>query len=301
MTHTLRVGAISRNYFNMPLWIAQDQGLFAEQGLDVAIELFEPIDEVTTRLNDGRLDLALGVTEHVILAAETGGDLTVIAGNVNRLPFSLIARPEIRSVEQLRGQVVGVSSLQAGSSSLVMKMLTAHGLECPRDYTLEAVGPILARWERLQRGEIAAGLQGIPLNYMALDAGYRSLGEPREQFPWFQFTSLNVSARWAGAHRAETEAFVRAWVAAHAWFYGHPKECTAIAMRHTGIDEGYAERAWRDYTQDEIFPRDGAADPRGIQTLIDISALIRALPGRAKTRAEDYIDGRYLEATRQAA
>ena len=50
--------AVSRNYFNMPVWIAKHQGVFANEGLDVAIELYEGVDEVTDRLRDGRAQLA---------------------------------------------------------------------------------------------------------------------------------------------------------------------------------------------------------------------------------------------------
>jgi ABC-type nitrate/sulfonate/bicarbonate transport system substrate-binding protein len=298
--HLLKVGAVSRNYFNMPLWIAQDMGLFRKHGLDVTIELYEPIDEVTDRLLDGRLQLSLGVTEHVILGSEKGSDLEIIAGNVNRLPFSFIARPEIKTIEQLRGGVVGVSSLQAGSSSLVMKILSARGLEERRDYTIVAVGPILSRWEKLQNGEIDAGLQGIPLNYIALDQGFTSLCEPRNEFPWFQFTSLNASGLWAKQNAETVVAFVKAYIEAHDWFYANKQGSCEIAVRHSGISAAYADRAWDDFTQGEIFPRDAAANPDSIQALIDISALIRALPGRAKTTAAQYINPVYLERARQA-
>jgi ABC-type nitrate/sulfonate/bicarbonate transport system substrate-binding protein len=295
----IKVGAVSRNYFNMPLWIAKDQGFFEEAGLDVSIELYEPIDEVTNRLKDGRLQLSLGVTEHVILESEGGGDLEILAGNVNRLPFSFVARPHITTPDQLRGGVVGVSSLEAGSSSLVMKILSAHGLEHPRDYKIVAVGPILSRWKMLQSGEIDAGLQGIPLNYIALDQGYVSLCEPLDDFPWFQFTSLNVSRAWAEANEDTTVAFLRAFIRAHDWFYANKAGCRTIAMEHSGISADYADRAWEDYTQREIFPRDTAANVQSIQALIDVSSLIRALPGRAKTSAAEYINPHYLEQARR--
>src|ERR1700730_11142616 len=184
--------AVSRNYFNMPVWIAQDQRMFADEGLDVAIELYEGVDEVTNRLTDGGAQLAYGITEHVVLDSEAGGFLEIIGGNVNRLPFSLIAGKSIRTFDDLRGKTIGVSSLDAGSSSLVMKLLAARGLEYPRDYKRRAVGPIVARWDMLKSGEIDAGLQGAPLNYIAVDQGFTSLCEPRDEVPLFQFTSLNV-------------------------------------------------------------------------------------------------------------
>lgn len=292
----LRLATVSRNYFNLPIWIALQEGFFAAENLDVTLEIHEPIDAVYERLRDGHVQFACGVTEHVILDRERGGDQEIIAGNVNKLPFSFIGAKHIRTIEDLRGGTIGVSSIEAGSSSLVMKLLAAHGLEYPRDYTLLACGPILARWEKLQSGEIDAGLQGVPLNHIAIDAGYTDLGDPRALFPDFQFTSLHVQARWARDNQATTIAFLRAWVRAHRWFFANRAGANAIAMTETGICEVDADRAWLECTEAGIFPQDGSASVAAVQTLIEVSALIRALPSRARIRAEDYINASYIEA-----
>jgi ABC-type nitrate/sulfonate/bicarbonate transport system substrate-binding protein len=286
--------AVSRNYFNLPVWIAQHQGLFADERLDVTIELYEGVDEVTNRLRDGRAQLAYGITEHVILDSEAGGTLEIIGGNVNRLPFSFIGGKKLKTIEDLRGKTIGVSSIEAGSSSLVMKLLSARGLEYPDDYDMRAVGPILTRWAMLQSGEIDAGLQGAPLNYIAIDQGFPSLCEPRDEVPYFQFTSLNVDQRWARANPAIMKKFMRAFVRAHERFFSDRDGVAAVAMQETGISKDYALRAWNEYTADEIFPRDGDANTEAVQALIEISSLIRAVPNRVKSSADDYINRDYL-------
>jgi ABC-type nitrate/sulfonate/bicarbonate transport system substrate-binding protein len=291
--------AVSRNYFNMPVWIAQHQGMFADEGLDVTIELYEGVDEVTNRLRDGRAQLAYGITEHVILDSEAGGFLEIIGGNVNRLPFSFIAGRSIKTFDDLRGKTVGVSSLDAGSSSLVMKLLAARGLEYPRDYKMMAVGPILTRWQMLQSGEIDAGLQGAPLNYMAVDQGFVSLCEPRDEVPYFQFTSLNVDRRWAAGNEGTIRKFMRAFVRAHQWFFANRDGSTSVAMRETGVSREYALRAWDEYTTDQIFPRDGDASTAAVQALIEISSLIRAVPNRVKSSADGYINRNFIRAACQ--
>lgn len=296
----LAVAAVSRNYFNMPLWVAYHAGFFGKEGLDVSITLIEGIDEVTQRLKSGEFNLTLGVTENVILDCEHGGRLRVIGGNVNRLPFSFIARPHIRGFEDLRGGRIGVSSVKAGSSSLVMKLLEAHGLRYPDDYTLLAVGPILSRWKMLQSGEIDAGLQGAPLNHIAVDAGFFDLGSPRAVFPDFQFTSLDVDIDWAEENRKMVIAFLRAFVCAHAWFYANKQGTIGIAQKETGVDAHYAAKAWDEYTRDEIFPRDGRASVAAIQTLINVSSLIRDLPVRSRTDAADYIDSSFIDAAEKS-
>jgi ABC-type nitrate/sulfonate/bicarbonate transport system substrate-binding protein len=291
--------AVSRNYFNLPIWVAKHRGMLADEGLDVAIELYEGVDEVTNRLRDGRAQIGYGITEHVILDSEAGGFLEIVGGNINRLPFSLIAGKNIRSFEDLRGKTVGVSSIQAGSSSLVIKLLAARGLDYPRDYKMRAVGPILARWDMLQSGEIDAGLQGAPLNYIAIDHGFTSLCEPRREVPYFQFTSLNVDKRWAEANTDVMHRFMRAFVRAHEWFFANREGVAPIAMTETGIAQDYALRAWDEYTADEIFPRDGDANDAAVQALIEISSLIRAVPHRTKSRASDYINRSYLHAAQR--
>jgi ABC-type nitrate/sulfonate/bicarbonate transport system substrate-binding protein len=294
----LTLAVVSRNYFNLPCWIALHAGLFAAEGLDVRIDHIEGIEEVNDRLRDGRAQLAYGVTEHVILEAEAGGSQRIIGGNVNRLPFSFIARAGIGSYADLRGKRIGVSSLRAGSSSLIIKLLARHGLHWPGDYELVPCGPILARWELLRSGGIDAGLQGAPLDHIALDQGFVSLCNPRDEVPHFQFTSLDTNADWAAANRDLLLRFLRAFIRAHAWFYANREGANAIAMRESGIEERYADRAWQEYTAAGIFPRDGTASVPGVQALIETSALIRELPSRARTRAEDYIDHSWIETAR---
>ena len=116
---TINLAAVSRNYFNMPIWVADYCGLFEEENIQVDIELYEPIDEVTERLEKGQVQLALGVTEHIILNHEAGGSLTIIGGNVNKLPFSLIAKPSIREFNDLKNKVIGVSSSKISAQEII--------------------------------------------------------------------------------------------------------------------------------------------------------------------------------------
>ena len=227
---------------------------------------------------------------------ETGGESVILGGNVNRLPFSLIAGKGVRGWEDMRGKVVGVSSLDAGSSSLVLRLFEAHGLRHPEDFRMEAVGPILTRWALLQSGAIDAGLQGAPLDYVATDAGYTTLANPRDMVPDFQFTSLHARANWAANNRALLVRVLRAFVRAHQRFYADRRSSGDIAVAETGVARHYADRAWDDYVAAEIFPRDGDASDAAVQALIDISGSIRALPRRRGTRAADYIDRSYLQA-----
>jgi hypothetical protein len=56
----------------LPLWTAQQVGFFRREELAADLERYEAMDHVTT-LRNGRVQIARGITEHVILDSETGG------------------------------------------------------------------------------------------------------------------------------------------------------------------------------------------------------------------------------------
>jgi ABC-type nitrate/sulfonate/bicarbonate transport system substrate-binding protein len=295
----LNVATVAKNYYNLPLWIGQEQDFFREEGLDVTLNENDSVDVVTACLRKGEAQLARGITEHVILDREAGGSLEIVAGSINKLPFSLICKPSIKTIQQLKGKVIGASSVEAGSSSLIMEILAEEGLKHPDDYTIRAVGPMMSRWELLKTGEIDGGLQGIPMNFIALDAGFNTLIEPRDRFPDFQFSSLNADARWAAGNREILVRFLRAYLKAHDWCFANRELASDLAVRKMKLEHGYALRAWDECVAADIMPRDAKASVAAIQTLIDVSGLIRALSKRTKTRAEDYLNHSYLDEASQ--
>ena len=122
-----------------------------------------------------------------------------------------------------------------------MRLLAAEGLNWPVDYKLVPCGPILARWDMLRSGGIDAGLQGAPLNHIAIDQGFVSLCEPRQDF---QFTSLDVDTRWAEANRDPLLRFLRGFLRAHQRFYSDRELARDVAVKESGIQAHYADRAW---------------------------------------------------------
>src|SRR5690606_7887142 len=87
--------------------------------------------------------------------------------------------------------------------------------------------------------------------------------------------------------------FLRAFIRAHRWYFENREKSSEVATSQSGIPQEYALAAWDEYTSNEIFPPDGDISTAGVAALIEISSQIRALPSRAKTSADDYIDRNY--------
>jgi len=290
----LNVATVSNNFYNLPLWIGIEKQFFERAEIKLNLIINESVDEVTQMIRTGEADIARGITEHVILDRENGGDLEVIAGSINKLPFSLIGNPKINFLEELKGKVIGASSLHAGSSSLIMQILADKGLLFERDYEILQVGPMKSRWELLQSHSIDCGLQGIPYNFFAIDSGYKEICIPSDYFPDFQFSSFNVSAEWAAENKTLIINFLEALLRSIRYMNSHREDSANIASSQMNIDIDYALRGWDECLKLGIMPSDGKASIPGIKTLIQVSGLIRAIMERTQTNPESYVNEVYI-------
>ena len=177
--------------------------MFARRNLAIEIKRLGAVDKATAAVKNGELDLAITPPEGAIRDCAGGGNLRIIAGNVNRLPLSLIANPRIRRIEDLRGARLGTSSLTEGTALYTMEVLRQHGLNYPGDYEFAVVGVHPARWKALQERPIDAAVQLIPLNFVARGCRLHNLGEVTDYISEIVFTGLIVD-RVAAESRART-------------------------------------------------------------------------------------------------
>ncbi len=158
---TLRLGAGAAGFNWLPIFIGERRGAFERAGLKLEIRRLGSVDKATAAVKSGDVDLAITPPEGAIRDCASGGHLRIVAGNVNRLPLTLIANPRYRRIEDLRGTKLGTSSMTEGTALYTMEMLRQHGLNYPGDYEFSVVGVHPARWKALQEGTIDAAVQLI--------------------------------------------------------------------------------------------------------------------------------------------
>src|ERR1700694_4435503 len=106
----------AHSIFSLPISVAQREGLFEREGLDV--EVLVPIpggsDRMIAALHDDFVDLTHVATPFLIRAAMAGSDAVAIAAEFDNPIYSLIAKPEIKTIADLKGKVVGLAD-EAGT------------------------------------------------------------------------------------------------------------------------------------------------------------------------------------------
>lgn len=300
MADKLRVGIVTPAFFYVPFWAGVRNGQYAAEGLEVEVIDLYSINNVTDALLAGDIEIGVGSPEHVIANVEAGGKLRMVAGNVNRPTHSLIAQPRFKTRADLRGATIGVSALNAGTSSFFFKMLGKAGLHYPADYTLVEAGPVPPRHTALQQGTIDAALQTDPHNYMAEDEGFTNLGAAIDDIPYFQFTSVNVVQDWAEANRDVLVRFLVVTLRNTEAMFADEDAAVAVAMAEMNIPEGYARRAWADHTTGEPVPRDLRVGEASVRTAAEMMRDGRALAFEGEIQPGRYVDQTYLAAAQAA-
>ncbi len=199
----------------LPLFVAEELGLFKKRGLQIEYIRLGAVNKATAAVRDRSADLAITPPEGAVSDYVAGGDLRVLAANSLRLPMSLVARPGLNSLADLRGARVGTSSLTEGTALYTQIVLQEAGLTYPGDYEFVLAGVHTARWQALQAGEIDCAPQPAPWNFLAEREGYNLLCELAEAIPEVVFAAVIGSAAWAEKNRQSVERFLESLAEAH--------------------------------------------------------------------------------------
>lgn len=169
----IRIGISSVSPGFVPTIIAEKKGFYAKYGLrseHVIISLAVAINALGT----GDLDCVVSVAQGVS-AALRGFPVKLVMMTEDKLDFFLMTKPDIRSVADLKGKVVGIS-YPGSTTHLVAEAILRHfNLEPGRDVSLFPTGDNQARLVALETGRVAATIGTPPYNVLAPAKGLKVL------------------------------------------------------------------------------------------------------------------------------
>jgi ABC-type nitrate/sulfonate/bicarbonate transport system substrate-binding protein len=285
--------------FIWPLWVGQDKGFFAEQGLGIdLVHTVNSIDQMTG-LIDGAFDIAMTAIDNVIAYNEGQGeaptrskpDLVGVMGSSSGF-LSLIVAPHIKSFEDLKGTTLSVDAMTTGYSFTLRRLLAMRGLT-EDDYRLVKVGGMKERFEALIRNEQVGTLMVPPFTLMARGQGFNELAPVLGVLKHFQGGVAASRRDWLKAHPEEIVGFIRGNLAALQWLYEPANRAEALDIFTAHMKNASASAAEQSYAvllhPETGFPRRGEIDVEGIKTVIDIRRTY-AQPRRDLSEPEAYYD-----------
>ena len=270
--------------------VARDRGYYRQEGLDAQL-IVMPSALGTQALLGGNVKFST-VGGAGLLPILRGAPIRFMFTTFNRPMFWLYSRSDIRSVENLKGKKVGVSSLGSGPDSLLREILKKHGLDGGRDVAIMPVGSGTARFFALQAGTVDAAMLSIPANLMAQDAGFRELVSFIDQ-EWIELQgTINVTDQLLASDPTLVEKFIRATLKGFIHFRDLRSQTIGILIRFLRVKEDAAAKIYElmrpSLTQDgivseeiqrksleHVIDRVGLKEPPRLDKIFDYSMAVK--------------------------
>lgn len=281
----INYGAITGAF--APVWVAQDEGIFARHGLKTDLKYVAAATEVQA-LFGGSLHIINGGPE--LIGARLGGaDVVYIAALVNRFVFSLYSKAEIQKLSDLKGKVVGATAPNSLSDFAARILIKEAGLTPGQDARILYVKGIPEILTSMMQGVIDAGTLSPPTTLRARRAGLRELVNLTERnFPIIQ-SGVGATRAFLKEHPDVVRRYLQALVEAVKVARTNPEVTKKAIAKYTKVTaEEDLEETYRAFTRAwEKVPYVSAAS---VQTLLDFSQL----PAAKTAKPADFFDNSFL-------
>src|ERR1044071_275866 len=170
----LRVAFVSLSWNNqLPIRVAMSKGFFKEQGLTLEPIFVRGGPIAITALISGNVDYAsVGGAQAPIRSNARGLDLQIISSMSHYTNYTLLGSKDARTVEELRGKIIGVTGAGAFSDFAIRIYLKKNNLDPDKDAILRAIGGTALRALALEKGIIAAAPFSAEDTIRLLDKGF---------------------------------------------------------------------------------------------------------------------------------
>ncbi len=291
----LKAGYVSKDLNYLPFFIAQKKGFYAKEGIQVDLINIGRADIQLQALVAGELHFANINADNVIAWNErTNGNLKVAAGSSNAAPYLLIGAKNIKKLDDLKGQKLGVASLKGGATSILLSYMKSKGMIFPRDFSMIVIaGGTPARLSALESNAVAGAVLGIPFADIAVDKGFTKLGDTTEVISNYQFNNLNINPVWAEKNRPSVVKFIKAHIESLRWIFDHPADAADFLTKEFGLQAPYARRGIDYYIKNKVYPINGDVTLSGLKVNIEVQAQDGIITGPLPP-PERYIDLTYL-------
>jgi ABC-type nitrate/sulfonate/bicarbonate transport system substrate-binding protein len=291
--------------FNWPIWVAQEKGLFAKNGLDVKLTPTPSSVFQLTHLIEGKFDIAMTAIDNLIAYREgqgeepvLGPDLIAFMGGDNGF-LRLVAVPEVKTLDDLRNKTVSVDARTTGYAFVLFEMLERGGLRLDRDYSVVRAGGVLQRFQALMEKKHEATLLLSPFELQAEAKGFKRLGNATDVLGAYQGLVGGARKSWADANRDAVVGYIRAFSEAVDWLYDPRNRDEAVLIFRKNLPNVPEQGAQAAYgvllSPTGGFQKKAQIDLEGVRTVLQLRSKY-AEPKKMLSDPARYYDASFYRA-----
>ena len=289
---TIGYSAISGSF--APLWVAQDQGLFAKQGIDTKLAYIQGNRVMLAALTTGEIQLYQGGAEGLIRLVSGGGDGVFIATQYNLVAhYVLLTDPSITKLEELRGKRIAIDPTSPTYGYLLKALETVGLRKDDVQFVQFGTAGQPERTAAVLRKQASATILTAPNTYAAEKQGLRKFSIIRDLAIRQLITVTGTTRKFLRERRDAGEAFLRGYIEGLAYVRTQ-KEATikTIAKYTRQRDVEILNKFYDEMTAD--LPRVPYLDEASARATID--AMQAQGPPLPRVDVKAIVDNNYLKA-----
>jgi len=256
----ISISNLSGQFMTFPL--AQKTGFLKEEGIEAEI-IRVTGGAGSAALSSGDLDYGTGMS---VGGAMTGLPVKVVACFVPAPVLALVARPEVKSVQELKGKTVGISTF-GGVSIFAARVMAKHfGLDPDKDMKFVAIGAVEARFIRLTQGLVDATILAPPLDSEAKKLGFNILARA-EEILIFPETGLVTGVKKIQEKPDEIKRVIKAGIKASRYIRGNRDGTIQFIMEWLKVNREVATATYEGVFK--VYNEDPSVCEKGLRLTIE--------------------------------
>jgi NitT/TauT family transport system substrate-binding protein len=274
------------------LWVAQEGKLFEKYDIDSNPVLIPAASRMVQAMLGGDVAFAGAGGNAAVDATLAGGDF-IMVGSLAKVPaFYIMALPEIKTIEDLRGKTIGVTRFGSSTDFTVRYVLKKHGLEPGRDVALIQTGDIMASATSLASRLIAAAPLSSPANVRAQEAGAKVLINMGTAGVYFPHDAWMARRSFINTHEDVVRRFLKGYSEGVYRMHADPALARRAIARYTRATEPKIVDAVYQYALDYV-DKVPYNTREGIQEVLSQAA--EKNPKAKDAKPEAFYDDRFVK------
>ena len=260
----VRISVANYNISNLTAGVAQTKDFFKQEGIEAEIIRMNPnVATMALVSNDVGYSTLVG---SVVGAALKGAKVRMIACSQDRTPLALVAKPEIKSVKDLKGRIIAVGSY-GSTPDIVARMVVKHaGLDPESDIKVLALGTDGARLAALKEGVVDVIIVAPPVDFEAKKMGFNIISRAGDIFR-FPYNGLTTSVQKLNEKPDEVKRVIRAMLKANAFIRKNKEGTVQVLVNWAKTKPEFAEAGYDSSVS--VFSADGSIPEDGLRMVVD--------------------------------
>jgi NitT/TauT family transport system substrate-binding protein len=282
-------GAISGSM--APIWVAKEARLFEKHGLDLNLVYISGGPRSIMSLLGGSVQFVNHSGMPALEAYQRGADTAMIASPMNQLEHSLVVQKSIMSVEQLRGKILGISTLGSLTDIILREGLRLNNLS-EKDVTILPVGDLAARLSGLQTGRlhgaIIAGIQTLTATRM----GFRQLIDFSKLPIEVSGSGILVRHGYVTKNPEPTRKFLKAWIEGIYLLKAKPEFSVGVLKKYVATQDSEVLNTIYGHYKEKLMTKP-TPHVRVVRSMLNL--LSRTSPEASAANPEGFAEARFID------